>query len=170
MRRPTLDGLPPLLPLPPGYALRPYRPADLDALASVLRTAFGDETWTTARLRTALIDAPDVVQTLVIAHQDVPVATASARLKAEHPGSGFVHWVAADPAYQGHRLGGIVTLAVLHAFIPLGCRDAVLKTDDERLPAIRTYWRLGFRPEHQDATHPARWADVEASLFGETAP
>lgn len=170
MRRPTLDGLPPLPVLPSGYVLRPCREDDLDSLAFVLRQAFGDPAWTPDRVRTALIDAPDVPETLVIAHQGVPVATASARQRPEHPGSGYVHWVAADPAYQGQRLGYIVTLAVLHAFVLMGCRDAVLETDDARLAAIRTYYNLGFRPEHRDETHPARWADVETKLFGGTDP
>lgn len=170
MRRPTLDGLPPQPPLPPGYALRSYREGDLGALASVLRAAFDDPTWTPERVRTTLTNAPDVAQTLVIDHGGVPVATASARLKADFPGSGYVHWVAAAPAHRGFGLGYAVTLAVLHVFTEMGCRAAVLKTDDERLAAIRAYRRLGFRPEHQDATHPARWAIVEAELAEGTPP
>lgn len=164
MRRPTLDGLPAPPALPDGYALRPYQEGDLDALAATLRRAFDDETWTPERARTALTEAPDVARFFVIAWQGVPVATASARLKADFPGSGYVHWVAADPAHQGQGLGRAATLAVLRAFAARGCRDAILRTDDARLPAIRTYWRLGFRPEHQDETHPARWAAVEAKL------
>jgi len=170
MRRPTLDGLPPLPVLPTGYTLRAYREGDLGPLASVLRRAFDDETWTPERARTALVDAPDVRQIFAIDWQGTLAATASARLKSEYPGSGYVHWVAVDPAHQGRGLGYAVSLAVLHAFVDLGCRDAVLKTDDPRLAAIRTYWRLGFRPEHQHETHPARWAEVEAKLLERQSP
>lgn len=165
MRRPTLDGLPALPNLPPGYTLRPYRDGELDAFVSVLRQAFDDATWTPERARTALIEMPEVDPVLVIDWQGAPVATASARRRPEYPGSGYVHWVAVDPAHQGHGLGYVVTLAVLHAFAELGCRDAVLETDDPRLAAIRTYWKLGFRPESRHETHAARWAAVEAKLF-----
>lgn len=164
MRRPTLDGLPSLPDLPPGYAVRSYQEGDLEALAAVLRRAFDDETWTPDRVRGALVDASDVVRVLVVDFNGAPVATASARLTLEHSGSGYVHWVAVDPAHQGRGLGYAVSLAVLHEFALLGCRDAVLETDDPRLAAIRTYLKLGFWPEHRHESHPARWAAVEVGL------
>jgi mycothiol synthase len=109
--------------------------------------------------------APDVREIFVITRDGVPVATASARLDPDRfPGSGYVHWVAADPAQSGRGLGYAATLATLHAFVALGCRDAVLETDDERLPAIRTYRKLGFAPEFADDTHAARWQAVDAAL------
>lgn len=102
----------------------------------------------------------------MIAYDGKPVATTSARLLPDRfPDSGYVHWVAADPAHQGHRLGYIVTLATLYEFARMGCKDAVLETDDDRLAAIKTYQNLGFKPEHRNALHIERWAKVAADLL-----
>lgn len=164
MRRSVLDDLPPLPPLPPGYALRVAGPADAAGIADVLASAFGPE-WTADRVREALLEAPDVERTFVVAVAGRPVATASARLlPALYPGSGYVHWVGAHAAHRGRRLGAAVTLAVLDRFRALGCRDAVLETDPPRLPAIRTYLGLGFRPEPRDARHERVWREILAGL------
>ncbi|HZO90601.1 MAG TPA: GNAT family N-acetyltransferase [Chthonomonadaceae bacterium] len=166
MRRPNLDDLPPIPPLPPGYTLREYQPGDLEGLAALMRKAFEDPQWTPEKVRQALINAPDVVKTFVIDYQGIPVATASARLLPDqYPGSGYVHWVAADPDHRGQRLGYAVTLAVLHEFVRRGCKDAVLETDDHRLAAIKTYQNLGFVPEHRHESHPERWAEIIARLL-----
>ncbi|HZP80664.1 MAG TPA: GNAT family N-acetyltransferase [Chthonomonadaceae bacterium] len=166
MRRPNLDDLPEIPPLPPGYTLREYQPGDLEPLAALMQKAFEDPQWTPEKVRKTLIDAPDVKKTFIIDYQGKPVATASARLLPEqYPGSGYVHFVAADPEHKGQRLGYIVSLAVLHEFVRLGCQDAVLETDDFRLPAIKTYQNLGFEPEHRHESHPERWAETLARLL-----
>jgi mycothiol synthase len=57
-----------------------------------------------------------------------------------------------------------VCLAVLRAAVLAGHTGIYLLTDDHRLPAIRTYLRLGFRPRiHDDATR-ARWEPILAAL------
>ena len=158
MRRRDLEGLLEVS-LPRGLALRESVPEDAPALALLLRSSFEDDRWTEERVRSSLTEAPDVARTFVIADGTTLLATASARLLPEqYPGSGYVHWVAASPASRGQRLGYWVSLAVLHEFVRLGCRNAVLETDDFRLPAIKTYLNLGFGPVHRDETHPARWA------------
>lgn len=166
MRRPTLDDLPPMPELPPGFTLREYKPEDLEPLAALMRRAFEDEQWTPEKLRSALVDAPDVKKIYVIDFGGRPVASASVRLLPDlYPDSGYVHWVAADPDYRGQKLGYIVTLATLYEFARLGCKDAVLETDDHRLAAIKTYQNLGFEPEHTHESHIARWARVAADLL-----
>jgi mycothiol synthase len=163
MRRPHLDDLPPVA-LPAGYELRAAGDADAGALATTLASAVGPE-WTTERVRAALLDAPDVDTTLVATSGGAPVGTASARLDLERfPGSGYLHWVGVHAAHQGQRLGHALSLAVLHRFRELGCRDAVLETDPPRLPAIRTYLRLGFRPEPVVPAHEALWPAILAEI------
>lgn len=165
MHRPTLDHLPELASLSADYELRLYRPGDAPVLAGVLSRAFDDPDWTPDRIDRALINAADVAKTFVITYKGLPVATASAQLLPQQfPGSGCVHWVAVDPQQRGARLGYAVSLAVLHAFVGLGCRDAVLFTDDHRLPAIKTYLALGFVPRMADDSHPSRWSEVETRL------
>lgn len=162
MRRPRLDDLPPLPPLAGGDVLRVAGPNDAEALAVVLDSAFGpDAPWNAAVVRRRLLDAPDVVETLLLEANGEPVATAAARLDpAGFPGSGYVHWVGVHADHRGRSLGRIVTLAVLHRFVALGCRDAVLETDPHRIPAIRTYLRLGFVPEPISPEHKAIWRSI----------
>jgi mycothiol synthase len=165
MRRPNLDNLPEIS-LPAGYTLREYREGDQEALAALMREAFQDEKWTEDRVEQALVAPPDVVKTFVVEHAGTIVATASARLLPEtHPDSGYVHWVAAHPTHTGQKLGAAVTVATLHEFVKLGCKDAVLETDDHRLAAIKTYQNLGFVPEHRHETHPERWARIISDLL-----
>lgn len=166
MRRPWLDDLPTPPALPPGYILRRYEPADLGSLATVLTRAFG-ETWDEQRVCERLADAPDVQAIYVVAHEQRIVATASARVAPdEFPGSGYVHWVAADPDYQGRGLGLLVSERVLRHFKQAGLRDAVLETQNFRLAAVRGYLRLGFVPEYRygDPGEQLRWARLLAQL------
>lgn len=166
MRRRGLDNLPQMPALPEGFALREYQEGDLEALAEVIGRAFEDENWTPDQVRAKLVDAPEVKKVYVITHNGRPVATTSVRVLPDRfPGSGYVHWVAVDPEYQGQRLGAAVVLAALHKFRRMGLKDAVLETDDDRLAAIKTYQNLGFQPEHRNELHIERWAKVAADLL-----
>lgn len=166
MRRADLNDLPALPLLPPGYLLRDYRPEDITALAAIMQTGFADAQWTPDRLRRVLVEATEPKRIFIADYAGQPVASASARMRSElHPGSGYIHWVATAPSHRGQGLGLLVTLACLYAFRDYGLRDAVLETDDHRLPAIRIYQRLGFVPEARDASHIDRWAVVLSNLL-----
>jgi len=165
MRLPNLDHLPEIPELPAGYQLREYREGDFAELVNVLSLAFDDVEWTADSLRERLIDAPDVKKTFVITFEGRPVATASARILPEQfPGSGYLHWVGVHPDFRGQQLGRIATIAVLHEFKALGCKDAVLETQDHRIPAIKVYKKLGFDEVHVHETHPLRWAMIAELL------
>src|SRR5438067_1888180 len=126
MRRPWLDDLREPPAMPSGYALRAYQPADVPALATLLTRSFGYP-WDEERVRRALVEAPDVEEIYVIAHPKRLVATASARMLPDmYPGSGYVHWVGADPDHQGKGLGALVSIRVLLHFRDAGLRAAVL--------------------------------------------
>ena len=160
MRRPGLADLPPLPALPPGHRLRVATGADARALAVIMASAFGPE-WTGDQVSEKLLDPPDVIRTWMILADDEPAATASARLLPErYPGSGYLHWVGTHQDHRGKGLGAIATLAVLHDFREMGCRDAVLETDPPRLPAIRTYLKLGFHPEYRAPGQEVVWRDI----------
>jgi mycothiol synthase len=164
MRRPELTSLPELWSPPDGYRLRLAAPEDAEGIAVVMVSAFGPE-WTAAKVREALLDAPDVKETYVVEHGGQPVATASARLAPQrYPDSGYLHWVGSHQEHRGRRLGALVSLAALHYFRKAGCRDAVLETDPPRIPAIRTYLKLGFVPEAVEEGHEEVWREIMATL------
>jgi len=164
MRRPHLLQLPPQS-LPPGYRLRTAGQDDGAGLSAVLTAAFGEE-WDRERVRRTLLDDESVAAVYVIEQEDGRlVATASSRLMPDHyPGSGYLHWVGADPSVSGHGLGYQVTLGVLHDFAGRGLTDSVLETDDWRLPAIVTYLKCGYLPEVREPVDAERWAKVRSGL------
>ncbi len=165
MRLADLQSLPLMPELPAGYTLREYKDSDLEPLAKTLDLAFDDVDWTPDLLKERLIEAPDVVKTFVVEFEGKPIATASARIMDDKfPGSGYLHWVGVHPDHRGKQLGTIVTIAVLREFVKLGCKDAVLETQDQRLPAIKTYKNMGFTEEHIHETHSLRWAMIAELL------
>lgn len=165
MRRPNLEALPGMPDLPPGFEVRPVREEEVGSLAQLLTAAFNGEEWTSERVRRELTQDTTVQTVYVVTDGKTVIATASARLLPDaFPGSGYVHWVGAAPEMKGRQLGTIVTLATLQEFVALGCADAVLETDDHRLPAIRTYLKLGFQPVLKDEIHQERWEKIDAAL------
>ena len=164
MRAPA--GLPlPELQAPAGYTLRRAGPEDAAALTACLEAAFGG--WDAERVHRALLDAPDVQATFVAESAGGRiVATASHReIPERFPGATYLHWVGADPAHAGLRLGALVSAAVLrYGRAERGLGEAVLETDDQRLAAVATYLALGFAPEYRDPGHPARWSAVFRAL------
>jgi mycothiol synthase len=73
-------------------------------------------------------------------------------------------WVAARPGDQGLGLGYVVCLAVLRYARARAYPEVFLRTDDPRLPAIATYFKLGFTPWMFDPTAPERWEQIQARL------
>jgi mycothiol synthase len=159
MRRPDLDDLP---TAPTGVDLATAE--DAEGLARLLDAAFSEE-WDAARVHRELLDDPTVEAVYVIRDRELIVATASARLlPKDHPGAGYLHWVASDPQVRGRGLGRAVTIAVLHRFAADGLTATVLETDDERLPAIRVYLAFGYVPQYPDASHVDRWSKIFRAL------
>ena len=166
MRRPTLENLPPL-DVPGGFSLRDASIADLPALAALLAAAFPELDWPENKAHSQLFEDLTVKKTLVIVETATGklAATASARLLPEkYPNAGYVHWVGGSPEFCGRGFGKLVSLATLHEFVTMGCAAAVLDTDDFRIPAIKTYFALGFAPEYPDPSHEVRWAALEGKI------
>ena len=164
MRQPDLSGLPAAPALAPGYVLRPAVPADHEELADLLSEAFGD-TWDAERVAGEFSPGNGVEVSYVVAAPAGVVATAAARqLPDRFPDAGYVHYVGARFSERGKQLGEVVTRRVLAHFAAAGLHQAVLETDDFRLPAIWTYLRLGFVPEPRVPGDVVRWSRVLRNL------
>ena len=142
------------------YRLRRARPDDAAAVAALLTEAFEDA-WDMKKANEVLLENPEVPTTWVIEFDQTVVATASYQIQPrEFPDSGWVHYVGAAAAHSGNGLGYAVVWTVIEEAKLAGKRSVRLTTDDWRLPAIRTYLRLGFEPEPWHESHPRRWAEV----------
>lgn len=151
----------PEIELPEGYGLRTYMPGDEAAWAEIMNTGIGK--WDAREVRKELTDKEQFLpeRLFFITHDGKPVASACAWVlqpgESEH---GYLHMVCVLPEERGKQLGYLVTLAVLHYFRDHGFKDVILNTDDTRIPALKSYLRLGFEPVYEDDVHRARWQNV----------
>ena len=166
MVRHGLANLPPVQ-TPEPYTLRTFREGDEPAWEEIVAESF-DKPPGTYRFEGLIRNlgrfSPDRVF-LVISPDGKPVATATALLKAtDDPIPAAVHMVGVLRRHQGKKLGYWASLAALHQHAVEGAEAASLLTDDFRLPAIKTYLRLGFEPYLVHENQRERWKKIFATL------
>ena len=168
MRLRSLDGLDAAV-LPDEFRFEIANVKDAEQIATLLAKSFPEMTWDTDRARRELFEDPTVVNTWVIRLGELPVATASSRnLPGTEPHVGYIHWVGGDPDHRGKGLGYLVNLAVLDDFKDQGKTEAILDTDHFRIPAIKVYFKLGFRPFVYDQGHRDRWTAISREIGFDT--
>lgn len=156
MRRDNLLNLPAVV-LPPGYSIRSFREGDDAAWDRIIQVTFESPEYDFNKVMKA-DPAYRPERVLFVTHKDEPVATASAwQVDRFGPVVGYLHMVGVSPEHQGKHLGYWVSVAVLHQFVEAGRMEAVLQTDDFRLPAIKTYLRMGFEPVLVHENQRERW-------------
>jgi mycothiol synthase len=162
MRRESLEGLP-LLEIPHGFELRTFRVGDEARWAQLMTGAIGD--WDEESTARQFLGDPGVNPSGIFffVGGDSYVATATDKLLPA-PEVGYLHMVAVAPPHRGRGLGRCISLAALLHMKERGCRQAILDTDDFRLPAIRIYLGLGFNPAILEADHAERWREIFAKL------
>ena len=163
MRRESLEDLPKVA-VPKGLALRTFRRGDETGWAGLMTGAIGN--WDEESTGQQFLGDPGVTADgiffLVSGGKYLATAT-DKRLPAPNA-AGYLHMVAVASQHRGRRLGRCISLAALHHMRLRGCQEAILDTDDYRLPAIRTYLGLGFLPDILEADHPERWRRILAEL------
>ncbi len=157
---------PPAIVVPSGYALRTFQPGDEARFFEIMRLS-GWSDWNEKRLGPLL---PRIVSEgwflAVRAETDDIVATAMALRDSTdlHPSGGELGWVGSDPAHRGLGLGGAVCAAVTTRLIEAGFEDIHLYTEDFRLPALKTYLKLGYVPFLYAPDMANRWETINALL------
>ena len=155
--------------VPGGYVLRTITHSDVAHWVSLLDRNGELGRWDLDRARSLF--APGSPMPLdgsfLVSRDGTPVATAQLHLRTapDDPYSPVpeLGWVSVLPEHRGLHLGRTVCSAVLHYAAEQGHRAVFLRTDDHRLPAIRTYLRLGFEPWFYDPSAPERWRAVMAN-------
>ena len=79
---------------------------------------------------------------------------------------GRVHMVACHPAFRGKGYGTLLTHIAEAALKREGMESATLTTDDWRVPAIKTYLRMGFLPDLSTDDFKARWEMIMKIING----
>lgn len=159
----------------PGYGLRTFRRGDEDPWIGILNTgAFGH--WDRARLDRLMRGARATLAPEGIffaTRDDQPVGVACIFLnrtgrQGREDGREVAElgWVGVRTEHRGHGLATQICRAALAYVRDLGHDYVYLMTEDYRIAAIDIYLRLGFEPEIQDATQPARWEAIRRRLGG----
>jgi mycothiol synthase len=150
MIRDSLAGLPPMSP-PAGYLIRTFRSGDEAHWEQIVAASFETPRSFQAIMREDPSFRPD--RLFFVVHEENPVGTAAAWY---HPlwGAqyGYLHFVGVLPDHRGRGLGYWISLAALLRFVAERRTMAALETESFRIPAVKTYLRLGFRPQITDDT------------------
>jgi mycothiol synthase len=80
--------------------------------------------------------------------------------------TGCIHMVAVEKSFQGKGLAVPLNLYAVQKMVYDGRKKFILQTDDWRIPAIKTYLRVGFTPviKDGDTDMENRWAEVMAKI------
>ena len=84
--------------------------------------------------------------------------------KGTYPYWGELGWLASDPKHSGKGLGLVVSAAVTERLMAAGYQNIQLFTEDFRLPAIKTYLKLGYIPSIIEDDQIERWKSIFTSL------
>lgn len=103
-------------------------------------------------------------QVLYLTRDNKILASATVVEHDDFPGEGWFRMIAASPEETGKGYGKLICLAALHNLAKRGYKSVVLSTDDERVPALRTYLGLGFEPIYSHESHKERWEKILNSL------
>lgn len=158
---PLFDA-PPAVEIPPGYCLRTYQRGDEPRFYTLMELA-GWPGWDEERLRPWLARIPPGSWTMAVHEASGEIAATAMGLhdhSEAHPFGGELGWVAADPDHRGRGLGMAVSAAVTARLIEAGYRDIHLYTEDHRLPALKTYLKLGYLPLLYAPDMAERWRAV----------
>jgi len=162
---PLLNALP-AVRLPPGYALRTYRPRDEPRFYEVMALA-GWPGWDDEKLRPWLARIPPGSWFMIVHEASGRIVATAMGLhdhSEAHPFGGELGWVACDPAHTGKGLGMAVSAAVTARLIEAGYRAIHLYTEQWRLAALKTYLKLGYIPFLYAPEMAERWRAICAQL------
>lgn len=152
--------------IPDGFRVRNIRDCDLaeynrlrhsvdfavwqpEDLAKYRQKAFPDGMFTIEEIRTGRFTA---------------AANAEWINRPEFADVGYLGWVMSDPDFRGMRLGRSISITAMQHLYLQGYRVFVLDTDDFRIPALKVYLSLGWRPWLFQEDMPERWRAIAAIL------
>ena len=160
--------------LPAGYSFSGYRPGDETVWADLMFCLEQTESLTEARqiFQTEFLARLDCLERqclFVLDDQGRVAATASlwygSHFGREQP---RIHWVAADPAYQGRGLVKALLTRLLDVYHALGFKDGLyLTTQTWSYKAINLYRQFGFEPYLGE--RPLNWDGSDFEADNQTA-
>lgn len=149
----------PVIKTPQGFNVRTFIPGEAPEWEKIIKASFNCECNFEKDIEANENFKPEAV--CFVCDGNTPVATATAWYRGDfEPSVGYLHMVGLMPNYAGKGLGLIASLAALYKMREDGRKSAVLNTDDFRIPAIKTYLKLGFLPKFTHESHAKRWESI----------
>jgi len=149
-----IDQPPDVIP-PHGYTIRTFRSGDEERFYEIMKLA-GWPGWNEDKLKFSLSRILPSGWFMAI-REDTDHIVASAmcihNYTERHPFWGDLGWLACDPDHTGKGLGYTLSAAVTTRFTSAGYTHIGLYTEHYRLPAIKSYLKLGYVPliDHTEA-------------------
>ncbi len=153
-----LDNLPEL-DLPEPYKIRSEKPGDDKAWEKIITESFKQK-FSYDTMTNDKAYKPERIF-FVTDVNDEPVATAASWVTDDYPPDcAVLHMVGVLPEHTGHRLGYYVSLSAMKHAREEGFSRMALRTDDWRIPAVKTYLRLGYMPVVIHENQIERWKKI----------
>jgi mycothiol synthase len=159
--------------MPPGYRLRLYREEDAAAYCALANLDGWQDTGWRCSERTLRDMLVRVLPRGFFLVEEIAtgalVATATARHRPnadtyDFPFGGEICLVFVHPEHRQRGLGRAMTAVALHRLVEVGYPNIYLNTTEERIPALRLYFGMGFTPLLYTADVTERWRAVCVTL------
>ena len=155
-----------------GYKIRVYHPGDESSFLRLMVAGEFDR-WDDEKLQFNMgkivpggwffaveTRSNDIVGTAMCIHNYTGTA----------PFVGDLGWLACAPVHRGHGLGYSLTAHVTNRFHQAGYANIQLHTEYYRLPAIKTYLRIGYQPVMYSSDMNGLWMEVCDQIDWEFTP
>lgn len=148
-----------------GYAIRTYQTGDEQAFLHLMALSDFDP-WDDEKLSDNMNLVIPGGWFFAVGSDGQIVATAMGQhnYSGLSPFTGDVGWVFCHPDHRGHALGLALCARVTQRLLEAGYTKIQLHTEYYRLPAIKTYLKLGYVPAVASSEDADLWADVRKQL------
>ena len=159
------DGKENVMPnLNSGLTLKSFTELDsaLEIWLGIVQYGLSDKKETEEYYKTCMTDLPNYQEDkcFFVLKDGVPAATITIVCDYEKK-HGLIHMVACKPEFRGLGIGTLLSKLGLYHLKKEGMKTASLKTDDWRIPAIKGYLRIGFKPDlTSEPDYKERWDNI----------
>ena len=145
-----------------GYTIRTYQPGDEGPFLSLMSDGDFDP-WNDEKLQyniAKIIPEGWFFAVEIASKKIVGTAMCLHNYSEQTPFTGDVGWLACHPDHRGLGLGYSLTAYVTNRFLSAGYTQIQLHTEHYRLPAVKTYLKLGYLPLLSSPAAYLLWQEI----------
>lgn len=152
--------------LPDSYEIRTVRDGEREDAIGWIEACetLNEGLWTEEKFVREMIDDPDCGADNIFLICKKPDGAIAGTATAKDGPLPALHMVGMKKSFMGKGLSYAVCAAAVNRMIEHGVHRIQLRTDEFRIPVIKIYLKMGFRPWYYLEDMPARWEGVFADL------